>query len=609
MPVNSGSGMRGVGRLALTSAAAMLVIAGLASFPQPAEAQTIADAPEISPLLLQHFGRTTRDRYVESVVKFFRNNARDRSVIDVEHIDREREKAVHRLRTSKLTATLTYDLNADGQLTVSEIREFLITTSPAGKTPADHERHIAQILNPILAQDFNKDGTITFAEMLEYAKSWSEGQKISKLDILHRYVELDTDGDGRLTEVEIEALALQAFDHFDADRNGEIDSDEWATVTAYRQTRTTRNRREAERKQRELRQAHLAEARERVRKRREEKEKADPTRKLQVTQWQDPCQLPPPPDDAGIFLVVGKEGDGLSTASIAGQDDVTTTVRVKIEPGPPPLYLIVRSYSPVIWQIEGATARIARMVVIPENGRHKPGAGVTGVPAGRVSFLPGGACFVQFPANHQQSIDAARAVFRQLLGRPLADIISVDRLSGVVIPPRVDTGEPSTDRVTSQPDRNPDEMRIVQRDGSVVAITSDGRIKQLGPETEDAPDRPPGVSRKLWAAFKKRFPAGTVEIDPADVVATGNVEPYVVLPGEAGLIQLIRSGAVERIDRHFLLLKKPIDHYPAGLSGYDNSVMIGRGVPAPTATPPFGLCVYSEETGRLLTERGSCQRY
>jgi len=79
-------------------------------------------------------------------------------------------------------------------------------------------------------------------------------------------------------------------------------------------------------------------------------------------------------------------------------------------------------------------------------------------------------------------------------------------------------------------------------------------------------------------------------------------ERYEVLPQEAGLIQLVRSGALKQnIGREFLITKKI--RMPAGLSGgHLAKFVLLRGVPEPDGD--FGhSTVISEETGMPIVRQ------
>jgi hypothetical protein len=88
--------------------------------------------------------------------------------------------------------------------------------------------------------------------------------------------------------------------------------------------------------------------------------------------------LPPPAADDLVVAFDAYAGDAVSTTTVAGQDEVTTTARVLVEAGGEPLYVVL-SAGPSIWRFEGATSRVARVVLLG-GGRQ----GVIGIAPERV---------------------------------------------------------------------------------------------------------------------------------------------------------------------------------------------------------------------------------
>jgi hypothetical protein len=90
-----------------------------------------------------------------------------------------------------------------------------------------------------------------------------------------------------------------------------------------------------------------------------------------------------------------------------------------------------------------------------------------------------------------------------------------------------------------------------------------------------------------------------IELDPKRVVAGVAAERYGVLPQEAGLIQLLKSGALTQNRDGDYLIKQKI-RFPAELSGaHSVKFLLLRGVPMPDGDPNH--CeVISEETGEAI---------
>jgi hypothetical protein len=88
----------------------------------------------------------------------------------------------------------------------------------------------------------------------------------------------------------------------------------------------------------------------------------------------------------------------------------------------------------------------------------------------------------------------------------------------------------------------------------------------------------------LSKALLKSHPAGLIEIDPASVVAPGEVPAYDVLPVQAGFIQLIRSGAVRRTSEKTYVVLREIPSLPAEWTIHSQPyrrILFGKNVPQP----------------------------
>ena len=117
--------------------------------------------------------------------------------------------------------------------------------------------------------------------------------------------------------------------------------------------------------------------------------------------------------------------------------------------------------------------------------------------------------------------------------------------------------------------------------------------------------KPPSASvatGDLERNFLFLTPGGLVEIDPKSVVASTTVEPYEVRPQEAGLIQLMQSGALTQNQRGEFLIHSKI-RFPIALDGrHAAKFLLMRGVPMPEGNPG-GSLVISEETGEAVPRK------
>jgi hypothetical protein len=128
-------------------------------------------------------------------------------------------------------------------------------------------------------------------------------------------------------------------------------------------------------------------------------------------------------------------------------------------------------------------------------------------------------------------------------------------------------------------------LLVIHKSAGTLRIEGDpsGVVIQTGP-------------RSLESEFKRFNPGGLVEIDPARVVSSLTAERYVVLPQQAGLLQLVRSGALAENRNGEFLIKQKI-RFPAELHGaHAVKFLLLRGVPEPEGDPGHS-CVIVEATG------------
>lgn len=262
--------------------------------------------------------------------------------------------------------------------------------------------------------------------------------------------------------------------------------------------------------------------------------------------------LPPPGADELVVAFGSYEGDTISTTSVVGQDDVTDSARVVIEPGTTPLYVVLSSYESTIWRFEGAIGRV-RHVAMLGYGRQ----GATGIDADLVVDLTSdGATTPLWYDVESSEAGEARSAIESALGR------SIDVFAGAY------------------------EVGTLTVPSAVVTVASPSA----------SPNTPPGFDPWTYMSALWFTPGGLVDVDPSGVVPLGHAERYVVLPQEFGLAALVASGDLERRDSYFYIAR-PIPRFPAGLYGaHAVSFVLGRGVPMPDGNPGHS-CVVSEETG------------
>lgn len=95
-----------------------------------------------------------------------------------------------------------------------------------------------------------------------------------------------------------------------------------------------------------------------------------------------------------------------------------------------------------------------------------------------------------------------------------------------------------------------------------------------------------------------------IAVPPEDVVATEPARSYEVLPGRAGLVQLVATGALEPLGGDDFRIAKPIPHFPAAL-GNAVRLLLGRGIPMPSGSAGRA-CVIDEVTGARRNPAAPC---
>jgi hypothetical protein len=253
-------------------------------------------------------------------------------------------------------------------------------------------------------------------------------------------------------------------------------------------------------------------------------------------------------------------GGAVGYSSVTYDDRVPVEVRdIVIEPGVPPLYLVVNAYRPTIWRVSGATERIQTLLVLTTSP--SGASGVVGVSRDRVFFS--------------------------------------------------DYSPPYVNR-SVRPDE--DERRALRtQDGFIIMSTLIGREPDVFPQTKGAPRVALPSGTPLLEGFTDGekpiegwlAPGGAskprvylIKVKPEEVVAERPLRPYVNLPGELGLQQLCASGALEKIgEKRYRVLKKI--RIPAGIA-WDVEFLLPPGVEPPDSNTIERDSVKREDTGERV---------
>ena len=486
------------------------------------------DPPAADILLYQIRPGLTIEQYVAQLVSSLRSADRNDDGLDRDDIAVADERSRAEARASRISRMLRYDLDGDLEVSRVEMRRAAIGESD------DIDRLVEKEFEEL---DFDGDEVITLAEAGE------AGDEVPwRREPLEKLLELDPDGDARLTAVELRHLVEAAFNRVDRDGDGKISASEHRSVASRIQA-------------------------------------------IQVALSAPVCDLPPLPPHAQLVAFGAYEGDSVASVAIGGPDQETNLIDVVIEPGEAQLYLVLTSYESMVWRLTGATRRVTNVVVSSSSSvRVRPGmrrpstrrsaqriprppalslrgkvsaSGVMGVPARKVTIARPG-CLNYFSGNDPAGTGAIRATLQHSPGRQ----------------PKAIFGQYSVQRV-----RLPS--------GTITRAKSEDAVL------------PPGFDRLMWSDAVRFWPGGLVVIDPRLVVAEASVERYQVLPSQMGLAQLIGSGAIQRLPNGQFLIVRPITHMPPSMGGsHSVTLQLAPGIPMPPGDPVHSCIRMADGTSK-----------
>lgn len=533
-------------------AASILSGGALAQTPQEPVKQPV------NPHLLGRLtGGSTLERFLTALrAEFARMDADGNGILDQSDLDLHEAMGAANLRTSFAIQIMRSDLDGDGAVTEAEIRKRLQyewrsngamqRVAPPGQ-PSPQER-LEQEIRKAMAADTDKDARVTWKEAAEHYKQqpgYAQAASMGMSALGRQMIALAPAGKSSITVEQFVETATAFFHTVDSDGNGTISLDELDVV-----------RKEAGRANAEAARQRMQES-------------------VRVV-----CDMPKASDAAKVALLGAYQTESLSSVALGSQDDVTGVGNIVVEPGKEPLYVVVASYRPTIWRFYGAVERIERAVIVssrpaPAKSGAKPlvAAGVTGLPADRVSFPERANCLNYFTEASSTASTKAVAAVKAAMGKG-PDVVAAKY---AMVAFNVPSGKIES-MGSSQPG-----LQIVQ--GNVTYMLHDGKVTVVKPD------------RSLAHEFERFSPGGVVTVDAKSVVASVPAEPYEVLPQEAGLLQLIKSGALTRNDKGEFLINKKI-RIPAGLAGaHSVKFLLLRGVPEPDGDAGHSTII-SEETGK-----------
>lgn len=513
----------------------------------PASAQQPAAASAVQQILLPRIQpATVLEKYLEYLRNdFFNVDADSDGRITQRDVDLHTLMEGIQARTQALNMVMRYDLDGDGFVTEEEIRRGMSydqrgqlglaaynkLNKPQLPAPDFAVKQIDNMVRTILALDTDRDGKVSMAEAAKFNLS-GRGQN-GQAARARQFLSLDGASNGALSLADFQAAGEALFRQIDTDKDGAISQQE---LGDYR----TRAERAG-------------------------------------------CEMPAASEKARVVLLSSYETEALSSVTLGSQDNVVHAGRVVVEPGDEPLYVVIASYSPTIWQFSGAVERVERLVVTssrtgPNSGdvNQRSLAGATGIAQEKVSFFSKSNCLTYFNETPTGASLQAVAAIRNGAGKAPEVVAAKYSVASFKVP---------SGAVES--------VRGEQGRGPLIIEKTQGTLKVIGNASNVVVQAGPSRAKDEMYRF---LPGGVIEIDPKTVVSSQPAASYEVLPQQAGLVQLLASGALKQNSIGEYIVREKI-RFPAGLAGaHSVTFLIMKGTPYPDGDPGHS-CVIVEESG------------
>ncbi len=521
----------------------------------------------------------------KDLLRLYRQTDIDGGGVSVSDYELKEQKESAAQRSAMLSRWLRNDLDGDGRVTRQELERIFLPDArrpihsygvSVAPTPDQIAKTLEKMVNKVLADDGDGDGdgSISFAEALSEANSKiaTRSRRRGRSPFLVPLT-LDRDGDGKVTESEYGEEIDRVLGQIDLNGDGRYSKSE---ISALRE---------------EVRQIRKS-----LRTARRTLRPAQSRSKSTVRQAAG-CRFPKVPEAAKVILLGTYDGGALSTVTLGDDRQVVSMANIRIEPGDEPLYVVLTSGSPMIWQFFGNSDRVAAVAASADSADKSRVAavGVQGLPKERIYLTPSSECLESFTQTYSTRATRAARQLRDLTGRQANIVLASQTISAVSLPSGV------FDRT--------------------AAYENAEQLSMSGP------------GGPLWQNLVTEKPGGVVRIDAQSVVSRLVPKPYSVLPGEAGLARLVEEGALELVSaqeivttdgrrigrglggqfpdgygdnrargfgtyREFRILKKI--RFPAGLTGRRAMwFLLAPGVPKPEGDPGDS-CLIKQETGKAI---------
>lgn len=383
--------------LVLASASALLAAS-------PARSQS---AQTFQQELLQRFPPDTPlDKYLEAVkTNFLVADADGDGKITQRDIDLHTVMEGVSARNEALRRVLRYDLDGDGFVTEEEVRRIATydargqiallgddkLSNPKPSAAEIVARQIDTTVRSIMVLDADKDGKVSLAEGGK-VEAGNRGRGANgPAERARQLLKLDGVVNGELTLAAFQAAVEALFRQVDTDKNGVISQQE---LTDYR------------------------------------------TRAEQAG-----CEMPAVSDKAKLVVLSSFQTEALSSVTLGSQDIAINAGRVMVEPGTEPLYVVIASNAPTIWQFSGAVERVERVVM--SSVRNTPNSadpnrpalvGASGIAQEKVSFFAKLNCVRYFDVAPSSVSAQSVATIRAITGKTPETVAAKYSVFGFRVP-------------------------------------------------------------------------------------------------------------------------------------------------------------------------------
>jgi len=291
--------------------------------------------------------------------------------------------------------------------------------------------------------------------------------------------------------------------------------------------------------------------------------------------------------DSAVVLVGAYEGKAISNVSVVGQDDATSVATIQIEPGTTPITLVLTSYDAMIWDIIGETSRVSKVVATSAKSNSQtgnPGVGVVGIESGKVEFIVPRECLKYFYDSRSPEALTTKAQVERLAGREVAAMIGQYGIDVTSVPSGEDTSPPDP-----SPASTPESTPPAFVSGTTGVTAQQLPLSKLADGTGDT-----------FRELQRFSPSGVKEFRVENVACASKPEYYEVLPQQAGLMQLLQSGALTILSNTQggsglnYRIQSPM-RFPSGLFGsLSVKFFLPKDVPMPKGNPGHS-CVFVEQ--------------